>query len=145
MEPLPKTVAELYLSKGTSEHELRLPCNFCKKELTLLEQSAFAEQNFHLLWKDGLAYGCCKLCLAASAQKELVTFFEKLVSIVDVVAVLKKNIEEIEIRCSRCLYALTASEKQSALENKESVLIVKKRFRSYCSNCRRDDWTRAYA
>lgn len=131
-----RTIAALAEKLGKAERDLKLLCNFCRKQLTACERTIFTSYGFRLRWKEGQVYACCRRCMRLSSRIEFTGYFERNILVQDCLASKGFSLACQQIRCKNCLKPLTASEKKRLRNTREFIYQVRGRLRGICTLCR---------
>lgn len=116
--------------------DLKIPCLFCRFDLTLQELAAFFTKNLALVYKEGdKCYGLCFRCTRVSARHEAEHYLRCIVKsdFVDVLA--ECPLIALTIRCIECYKQLDAAEKLDIRARSEDLYLVRKHWRGYCREC----------
>lgn len=135
METPPGSLDVYCKEHGISFFELRISCIFCRFVCSLVDLAAFYNKRLSLVWKDKVCYACCSACLTLSAKYELENYYQCSLSSDYFEDIVRQPLQEVVIRCLKCLTALDYMEKLDHKRNCKPFHLIRGRWRGDCRNC----------
>lgn len=135
METPPGKLDVLCKQYGICFFDLRINCIFCKHLCTIIDLAAFHHKSLCLIWKDKVCFACCTACLKLSARYELENYYQCSVSSDYIEDIVCKPLQDIVVRCLKCLSKLDFIEKLDHKRNNRKLHLVRGYWRADCRNC----------
>lgn len=118
--------------------ELKLPCLFCKFDLSLQDIAGFYHKELSLVWRDTSCYACCSPCLRLCAKYEKENYTRCIVKGHCIETLLNVPLSNILVRCTYCFKKLDYAEKIDCCINNSPFYLVRHHWRNYCRFCKRE-------
>lgn len=132
----PCTISEYAARLAIPLEDCLIPCRFCDCYLDYLDLIAFDVKVLRLIWRDTFVYGCCGECSKKNAKAELNHFYERSVSLVELVAEENKPLKDIIVRCGFCLKLLSYLEKVHTSNSGQGLFHrVRNGWKGFCWCC----------
>lgn len=131
----PRTVHHLCEVQETSLLELQLQCVYCKKELSSSEVYNFACKDLRLVYREDSPYAVCNFCLLFYSKVRKIRHYNYSLYGASLVALTKKELSDLLIRCYRCQQPLTPEEKQLHCEYKKRFHRISRTWTGLCLQC----------
>lgn len=136
MEPYqPATLNDYCRYFNLSFFDVSLQCVFCKFVLDTQHLAAFHKKCLRLVWRNGNCYACCCQCCRVSARYEFERHKRCSISAAMIQDVLRKPLNEIQIRCYGCLGLLDLVEKVDTISREDSFYLVRDGWKGLCRQC----------
>lgn len=123
-----------WLGHGTIDNVL-ITCYFCGTYLTFADKVLFDNARLQLLWNDGAYYACCFKCTVTTSRLEFMVHFEGVFTTEEFQLQQECRIEDVTVRCVKCLREFTRGEKRDLTLNNQDIFLVRGGVRSLCVVC----------
>lgn len=134
---LPQSILELALYMGKRDiQELDITCFYCGNFLTWADKILHAHCKLSIIWHSGGYYGCCHVCTLVTAKIDFMSNYERVMNVAEVELQADTHIEDLDVRCVKCLRLLNRTEKRDVALSDPDIFLIRGTFRTLCVVCR---------
>lgn len=135
-ELYPTRLDEYCKLKQLSFFELKIPCVFCKFDVSLQGLADFFMKDLCLLWKNNICFACCPPCLKLTARYERENYFQCSVKCDVIEGLLNVPLSKLTVRCIECYKKLDYVEKIQCCIQDLDFCLIRCHWKNYCRHCK---------